>query len=126
MAEHEDEPEVMAGPGSGRSTLHTVQIARSSDGAHAVMPPLSLTVSAGVDRGLVHAATGQRVVIGVHPSADLVLHDGTVSRFHCEITVEGDRVAIRDLGSRNGTFVDGVSIVHAHLKSGSRIALGSS
>ncbi len=124
MAERDEELEVIAGPGSGR-TLHTVQIVRSTDGTHAVMPPLTLTVSSGVDRGVVHAATGQRIVVGVHPSADLVLHDGTVSRFHCEVTVDGDRVAIKDLGSRNGTFVDGVSIVHAHLKSGSRIAIGS-
>ena len=93
--------------------------------SHAVMPPLNLTVTAGVDRGLLHAATGQRVVVGVHPSADLVLHDGTVSRFHCEVAVDGDRIAIKDLGSKNGTFVDGVSVVHAHLKSGSRIAIGS-
>jgi two-component system, NtrC family, response regulator GlrR len=125
MVEREDEIEAIAGPGSGR-TLHTVQLVRSSDGSHAVMPPLTLTVTAGVDRGLVHAATGQRVVVGVHPSADLVLHDGTVSRFHCEVAVDGDHVSIKDLGSRNGTFVDGVSIVHAHLKTGSRIAIGSS
>jgi DNA-binding NtrC family response regulator len=126
MATNDDDLEVMVepAPSSVGSTLHTVQIASSSDGSHVVMPPLELTVTSGVDSGSVHRAESQRIVIGVHPSADLVLRDGTVSRFHCEVAVDGDRIAIKDLGSRNGTLVDGVSVVHAHLKNGSRITIG--
>jgi DNA-binding NtrC family response regulator len=127
MSVSEDDIEAIAEPvpSSAGNTLHTVQIASSSDGSHVVVPPLELTVTSGVDSGTVYRATNQRMVIGVHPSADLVLRDGTVSRFHCEVAIEGHRVAIRDLGSRNGTLVDGVSVVHAHLKSGSRLTIGN-
>ena len=126
MSQSDDDIEGMAEPvpSSAGATLHTVQIVSSSDGAHAVLPPLELKVTTGVDGGTVHRATKQRIVIGVHPSADLVLRDGTVSRFHCEVAVDGDRIVIKDLGSRNGTLVDGVSVVHAHLKHGSRITIG--
>src|SRR5262249_61277470 len=56
--------------------------------------------------------------------ADFVLPGRTVSRFHCDITLSEGRAVIRDLGSRNGTLVDGVSIVQAHLRSGANLTLG--
>ena len=55
-------------------------------------------------------------------SADLRLSDPTVSRFHCETRARRRPVAIRDLGSRNGTFVNGVSVIAAHLGTGSVVA----
>lgn len=42
--------------------------------------------------------------------ADVVLRGGSVSRRHCEIARRGDRVVVRDLGSRNGTLLSGVPI----------------
>src|SRR5262249_30521718 len=50
----------------------------------------------------------------------------SVSRFHCEVSVTGGKVIVRDLGSRNGTFVDGVSLVEGHLRIGSVLTLGRS
>jgi two-component system, NtrC family, response regulator GlrR len=123
MNTRDDEPE--AAPQAAGGAVHTAQIVRSRDGSHMIVPPLELSVTAGVDRGAQHRASAQRVTVGVHPSADFVLHDGTVSRFHCEVAIEADRIVIRDLGSRNGTFVDGVSIVQAHLQSGAKIVIGS-
>lgn len=38
------------------------------------------------------------------------LADDTVSRTHAEVTFEGDKLRVRDLGSRNGTFVDGARV----------------
>src|SRR5215204_6183662 len=101
MATSEHDLEAMAEPvpSSAGNTLHTLQIASSRDGSHVVIPPLELRVTSGVDSGTVYRATNQRMVIGVHPSADLALRDGTVSRFHCEVGIEGDRVVIKDLGS---------------------------
>jgi transcriptional regulator with PAS, ATPase and Fis domain len=84
-----------------------------------------LRVGAGPDAGTCHAASG-RVVIGTHPSADIQLADPTLSRFHCEIQLVDGRAIVRDLGSRNGTFVDGVSVMEAHLRPGAILTLGKS
>jgi two-component system, NtrC family, response regulator GlrR len=69
-------------------------------------------------------STGARCAIGSHPLSDLVLDDATVSRFHCEVTIDRVGARIRDLESRNGTLVDGVRIVDGYLRPGSTIRLG--
>jgi len=70
-------------------------------------------------------ATSPRCAVGTHASNDLRLDDSRVSRFHCEIRLEGPEARVRDLGSRNGTVVDGVSVVEAFLRSGSTIKAGA-
>jgi DNA-binding NtrC family response regulator len=67
---------------------------------------------------------GDRFSIGSHPTNELVLGDGAVSRFHCEVRCDGDAVLIADLGSRNGTFVDGVRVKEAYLSRGAVVRLG--
>jgi two-component system, NtrC family, response regulator AtoC len=51
------------------------------------------------------------VVIGRAPDADVVLEDTAVSRHHAVIAMEDGRATLRDLGSQNGTHVDGVRVV---------------
>src|SRR3954468_22351407 len=51
-----------------------------------------------------------RVALGRIGGAALELPDDRVSRQHAEIQVTGDRWTVRDLRSRNGTFVDGVQV----------------
>jgi DNA-binding NtrC family response regulator len=64
--------------------------------------------------------------LGSDPANSFPIADGTVSRIHCEVRVEQDnRVLVRDLGSTNGTFVDGVRVREAFLKSGARLRLGA-
>jgi two-component system, NtrC family, response regulator GlrR len=65
-----------------------------------------------------------RCSIGSHASNDVVIDDPTVSRFHCEIHVDGSRAFVRDLESRNGTVVDGVLTRDAFLRAGSIINVG--
>ena len=48
----------------------------------------------------------------------------TVSRHHADIEVEGRRITIRDMGSRNGTYVDGVRVSDAVLHPGAEVGLG--
>jgi DNA-binding NtrC family response regulator len=67
---------------------------------------------------------GPRLSIGTHERVALAVSDRAVSRFHCEIELKGERAEIRDLGSTNGTFVDGVSVLHAHLRDGATIDVG--
>src|SRR5262249_30972049 len=83
-----------------------------------------LVVVRGADSGLTHASESDRVVIGTHEPADFALHDDAVSRFHCEIAVAGGRAVVRDLGSRNGTLLDGVAVAVAYPRPGAILALG--
>src|SRR5258708_29499249 len=83
-----------------------------------------LRVSSGAQKGKDIQASGERLVIGTHRSADLVLADNTMSRFHCEIVIEDGRALLRDLGSLNGTVVDGVSVLAAHLSDRAQITVG--
>ena len=55
---------------------------------------------------------------------DLVVDDESVSRYHAELRVEDEGHVIEDLGSTNGTFVNGVQIREAYLKPGCKVTLG--
>jgi len=63
--------------------------------------------------------------VGSDPSNDVVVDEPTVSRFHCELVVT-DRVGprVRDLGSKNGTFIDGVRVADGFLRNGSVLRVG--
>jgi two-component system response regulator GlrR len=88
------------------------------------MADFVLVTVKGKELGATFVPRTDCVVIGSHPSADLVLRDPSVSRFHCEIT-GGDRPTVRDLGSRNGTAVNGVTVAQAPLTEGAMLTLGS-
>jgi transcriptional regulator with PAS, ATPase and Fis domain len=91
---------------------------------HFVIKQFRLRVTSGEQKGVTYTTRAERVVIGGHESNDLVLRDPTVSGFHCEIRLVDGKPILRDLGSRNGTYVDGVAVVEAPLKSGMTLALG--
>src|SRR5208282_6546504 len=55
---------------------------------------------------------------------DFKLTDVSVSGCHCHVTVEDERVTIKDLGSTNGTYVDRTRVSEATLQSGSSVHLG--
>jgi ABC-type multidrug transport system ATPase subunit/pSer/pThr/pTyr-binding forkhead associated (FHA) protein/ABC-type multidrug transport system permease subunit len=67
---------------------------------------------------------GPRLRIGRDPANDLVLDDPNVSRLHAEVVRDGERLMLRDLGSRNGTRVDGAITDRAPLVAGSEIGIG--
>jgi transcriptional regulator with PAS, ATPase and Fis domain len=96
----------------------------ASDPSHALAQRFRLVVTSGPDAGASFLSRGERSIVGTHESADFRLQDGTVSRFHCEIELENGRPVLRDLGSRNGTLIDGVSVLSAHLHAGARLRLG--
>ena len=62
--------------------------------------------------------------IGKADDNDLVLGDDTVSRHHCELVREGTAVRVRDLGSTNGTRVDGTRVTDALLSPGAVLRVG--
>ena len=67
---------------------------------------------------------GERLSIGRDPANDVVLADPNVSRFHAELVREGDVVELVDLGSRNGTRVDGEPVAAQAVEAGSEIGIG--
>ncbi|HEY5677342.1 MAG TPA: DUF4388 domain-containing protein [Myxococcales bacterium] len=69
--------------------------------------------------------TGE-VVIGRSSELDLVLIEDMVSRKHAKLTLQPGQVTISDLGSTNGTFVNGEKVKRARLKEGDRILIGTS
>ncbi|MEU1461001.1 FHA domain-containing protein [Streptomyces sp. NPDC005727] len=73
--------------------------------------PTQLHVVAGPDAGGVHLLHGGRITVGRSADADVPLDDPDVSRLHCAVTVGADgRVSVTDLGSTNGTALDGTRV----------------
>ncbi|HYO59502.1 DUF4388 domain-containing protein [Archangium sp.] len=69
----------------------------------------------------------KQVVIGRSSELDMVLVEDMVSRKHARIIVNGaGQISIEDLGSTNGTFVNGEKVKQATLKEGDRILIGTS
>ncbi len=66
------------------------------------------------------------VFVGRSSDLDMVLVEDMVSRKHAGIHVQADQVWIEDLGSTNGTFVNGEKIKRARLKEGDRVLIGTS
>ncbi|QRK08362.1 DUF4388 domain-containing protein [Archangium violaceum] len=71
--------------------------------------------------------TEKQIVIGRSSELDMVLVEDMVSRKHARIIVNGaGQISIEDLGSTNGTFVNGEKVKQATLKEGDRILIGTS
>jgi len=68
----------------------------------------------------------KEIVVGRSSDLDMVLVEEMVSRKHARIAYENDAVMIEDLGSTNGTFVNGEKIKRAQLKEGDRVLIGTS
>ena len=68
----------------------------------------------------------QVCIIGASSAADVFIDNPFVSRMHAQIVVENDQYRVRDLDSRNGTFINGTRISGegTRLRSGDRIELG--
>ncbi len=71
-------------------------------------------------------AQGETTVIGRARDAHVRFEDKGLSRQHARIVREGDRHFVEDLGSHNGTFVNGARVTRAELHDGVRIALSPS
>jgi pSer/pThr/pTyr-binding forkhead associated (FHA) protein len=77
----------------------------------------------GVDV-ITHELIGDVVTIGRAPSNDVVIDDPAVSAQHAALTKSASGYRLKDLGSTNGTQINGVSITDAELKDGAEIRFG--
>jgi hypothetical protein len=68
----------------------------------------------------------KEIVVGRSSDLDMVLVEDMVSRKHARIAMQGDQIWIEDLGSTNGTFVNGEKIKRGRLKEGDRVLIGTS
>jgi pSer/pThr/pTyr-binding forkhead associated (FHA) protein len=64
------------------------------------------------------------LLIGRSSACQLVLADDTVSRRHAELRAEGGRWLLRDLGSSNGTYLNGRRVIEAEVRPGDLLHLG--
>src|SRR5882757_8278844 len=70
-------------------------------------------------------AEGQEIVIGRSSELDMVLVEEMVSRKHARIALNDGVISIADLGSTNGTFVNGEKVDQGTLKEGDRVLIGT-
>jgi Domain of unknown function (DUF4388)/FHA domain len=68
----------------------------------------------------------RQIIVGRSSDLDMVLVEDMVSRKHAKIAMQGDQIWIEDLGSTNGTFVNGEKIKRSRLKEGDRVLIGTS
>jgi pSer/pThr/pTyr-binding forkhead associated (FHA) protein len=83
-----------------------------------------LVVRRGPNAGARFLLDANVTTVGRHPDADIFLDDVTVSRRHSEFLRNGTEFQVKDLGSLNGTYLDGVRIDGAELIDGSEVQVG--
>ncbi len=105
-------------PGDGNDEIVTraVQPAATKVGIHVV-------VLSGLTKGT-SRPLGAQLRLGKAPDNDLVLDDDTVSRHHCELVRESGGIRVRDLGSTNGTRVQGARVTEAIVQPGTVLKVG--
>ncbi len=90
-------------------------------------PPIRLRVQLGPAIGQTYTMVGNTLTIGRAQDNDIVLDDPQASRHHARVVRRGDQIIVEDLGSTNGTLVNGRRITGPHvLQPTETIAVGSS
>ena len=84
-----------------------------------------LVVLKGSQRGTEHVISSDVIRVGKAEENDLTVSEETVSRVHFEIVRDAKGYLLRDLGSTNGTFLDGAEIREAYIRAGSVVAAGA-
>jgi adenylate cyclase len=67
---------------------------------------------------------GIPLVVGRAPTCDIPIFDATISRRHAELVAEGPSVLLRDLGSSNGSFINGLKVESGSLSAGDVVSFG--
>jgi pSer/pThr/pTyr-binding forkhead associated (FHA) protein len=115
--------------------LHLDQVVEALEAAESVADPEALISDLEPGTALLVAVRGPNVgarflvdrdvyTVGRHPDSDLFLDDITVSRRHAEFRRDSGRFWIHDVGSLNGTYVNGVRAEDQVLATGNEVQIG--
>ena len=84
-----------------------------------------LIMRTGPTPGAVYTLEGEQLMIGRDSTNEIVINDAEVSRRHAHLTFQGGKYVLEDLGSTNGTFVNGIRLDSPRrLSSGDLIRVG--
>lgn len=87
-------------------------------------PQAELTIESGPDAGHTYRATENALRMGRSPDNDLILRDPATSGHHARVERRGEQFWIVDLGSTNGTLVNGEPVQEKELNHDDRITIG--
>lgn len=82
------------------------------------------TSNASGERLTFRLPPGAVKTVGRSTGAEFIVDAALVSRLHCQLTATEDSLHVKDLGSTNGTFVNGTRVKTAELKHGDTLAVG--
>jgi two-component system nitrogen regulation response regulator GlnG len=86
---------------------------------------VKLVFLSGPDAGKSHALVVGRYLLGTAPGCDFVLKDRAVSRQHLVLEVKEDGIKAADIGSRNGSFCEGMRFTELEVRPGAVLKLGT-
>lgn len=104
-------------------TLNVNQLLQAHDAAQSDTVPC-LVVLVGQNVGEAHRLTGSESVVGRSASTTISLDDDAISRKHAKVICLEKEVILEDLGSANGTFVNGERVTRCVLHDGDKVRLG--
>ena len=85
-----------------------------------------LVIESGPHKGDEYIVRKQTTLIGRHIACDLIVDDAQVSRRHCQISWDGVYCTVEDLGSTNGTFINGQPLTAAYaLRPGDKVQVAN-
>jgi pSer/pThr/pTyr-binding forkhead associated (FHA) protein len=86
---------------------------------------VQLVVASGTRAGQVIPIMGERFVVGRADDCDLKPRSELISRYHCEIALKDGAVLVRDMGSKNGVFLNEEKLTETvELKNGDKLTIG--
>jgi hypothetical protein len=126
-AGEEQAPAVAAAPGDSSLTETMFLSPNAAPGSGAAAPTMAeaeLTIETGPDSGHMYRLTGPALRVGRSPDNELILRDPATSGHHARVERRGNQFFVVDLGSTNGTMVNGETIQERELHHGDRITIG--
>jgi len=119
-----EEATIVRSPDASEVGVSGAEAPQDTDRAAGSVTDPTLAVRTGVDAGATQVLDGRRVTAGRGSGCDLVVRDTTVSREHAAFVLRGDVWWVLDLGSTNGTRVNGLRAAEHPIVPGDRIELG--
>jgi len=110
---------------SGRGGSHTVMLNRKSVPRALQLKKAKLLIISSTERGREVPVDKDVFTIGAGAQNDLIVSDESASRRHCEIHQRENGFLLRDLGSTNGTMVQGVRVCEVYLTQGVEFQVGT-